>query len=216
MKVCEEFVSFQGEVNVGRFAYFLRLGQCNLRCKWCDSTYAYSEWVDLPVDDIVKKAMHFPCVVITGGEPLLQREEVAKLVKKLKKANPMIVIEIETNGTVRPIQMGSYHIVYNVSLKLKNSGNEYEKRIKPSTIMWFIEAGANFKFVVDNMDDVDEVNMLVQEFGISKSQVFLMPQGKSRKEQLEKMDEIIQFAKINGYNFSPRFQVLIWDTKRGV
>ena len=62
--------------------------------------------------------------------------------------------------------------------------------------------GANFKFVVNSEDDVDEVNLLVQNFAIKKSQVFLMPEGKTKDEQFEKMERILEFAKINGYNFS--------------
>ena len=65
-------------------------------------------------------------------------------------------------------------------------------------------------------DDVDEVNLLVQNFAIKKSQVFLMPEGKTKDEQFEKMERILEFAKINGYNFSPRFHVLLWSNKRGV
>ncbi len=216
MRVCEEFVSFQGEINVGRFAYFIRLAQCSLRCSYCDSTYAYNEWVDIPIDDLIKKAIHFPRVIITGGEPFLQKDEVGKLVQKLRKQNPNIAVEIETNGTIKPVGLNSHEVIYNVSPKLKNSGNDYKDRIKPNVLGWFIQVGANFKFVVDNEDDIDEVNLLVNDFGISKSQVFLMPEGKTSKEQWEKMEEIIKFAKCYGYNFSPRFHVLLWGNKRGV
>ena len=100
--------------------------------------------------------------------------------------------------------------------KLKNSGNEYKSRIKSGVIDWFVQMKANFKFVIDTHDDIDEVNLLVKEFGIPKSQVYLMPQGKTRDEQWNKMDNIIMTAKINGYNFSPRFHVLMYSDKRGV
>lgn len=216
MKICEGFVSFQGEINVGRLAYFLRLAQCNLKCSFCDSNYAKNEWTDMKIEDIVAQAEHFPRIVITGGEPLLQKEEITKLIAKLKTANSDIIIEIETNGTIRPPTSSTWkEVIFNVSPKLKNSGNEYNKRIIAESLGWFVMANANFKFVVSNEDDVDEVNMLVQSFGISKKQVFLMPEGKTRDEQLDKMEAIAVLAKHYGYNISPRLHVLIWNNERG-
>jgi len=216
MKVCETFVGFQGEINVGRFAFFIRLAKCNLNCTWCDSKYAQEEYVDINIDDLVSQAIHFPRVVITGGEPFLQKDDVAKLVKKIKTKNPDIVIEIETNGTIKPVAIGSFDIIFNVSLKMKNSLNEYEHRIIPDVINWFNEVGANFKFVVAEEDDIDEVSMLVKSFGIKKSHVFLMPEGKTKEEQFQRMEGIMEQAKIYGYNFSPRFHVLMFGNKRGV
>jgi organic radical activating enzyme len=217
MKICETFVGHQGEVSVGRFSFFIRASKCNLFCTYCDSEYAKNEGVEISVNDLVQQAIHFPCVIITGGEPFLQKEEVAKLVKKLVKENPEIRIEIETNGTIKPIEIGQYtNIIYNVSPKLTNSGNKYEDRIKPNVIDWFVQMKANFKFVVDKQDDIDEINMLVKALGISKQNVYLMPQGKTKEEQLLKMLNVVQTAKINGYNFSPRMHVLLYSNKRGV
>ncbi len=217
MKICETFSGFQGEVNVGRLAFFLRTAGCNLNCVWCDTNYAKTESVDMTVDDLVQQAMHFNRVVITGGEPLIQKQDVAKFIEKVKRKNPDIVIEIETNGTIKPLG-GKFlgDVIFNVSPKLKNSGNEYSKRIIYDTLGWFSEINANFKFVIDSPDDIDEVNLLVSEFGISKRQVFLMPQGKTKEEQLNKMEAIARYAKVNGYNISPRLHVLIYGNKRGV
>lgn len=183
----------------------------------CDTDYAKFEGVDLSVDELVKQASHFRRIVITGGEPLLQKYDISKFIEKVMKKNPKVIIEIETNGTIKPIG-GRYlgDVIFNVSPKLKNSDNKYDKRIVHDTLNWFNEMDANFKFVIDGPDDIDEVNMLVNNFGISKRQVFLMPQGKTREEQLEKMDMVVKYAKVNGYNVSPRLHILIWDRKRGV
>jgi len=217
MKICETFVSFCGEVNVGRLAFFIRAAGCNLKCGFCDTNYAKTESVDMTVDDLVQQAMNFNRVVITGGEPLLQKQDVGKFIEKVKRKNPNIVIEIETNGTIKPLG-GKFlgDVIFNVSPKLCNSGNEYSKRIIYDTLGWFSEMDANFKFVIASPDDIDEVNMLVNEFGISKRQVFLMPEGKTKEEQMYKMEAIARYAKANGYNISPRLHVLIYDNKRGV
>jgi len=216
MKIRETFVSFQGEINVGRLAFFIRTSTCNLHCSFCDSKYAWQDYVNISVDKLVEQAIHFPRVVITGGEPFLQREEVAQLVTKLKKQQPEIDIEIETNGTIRPLIIGKYDIQYNVSPKLKNSINKYEERIKPKILNWFNGMNSYFKFVVENEDDVDEVNMLVNDIGIKKRQVFLMPLGAEPEEQLARMDKVLSMAKMNGYNFTPRFHTLVYGNKQGV
>ena len=44
MKVNEIFKSIQGEgILMGLPTIFIRLTGCNLRCKWCDTTYSYYE-----------------------------------------------------------------------------------------------------------------------------------------------------------------------------
>jgi 7-carboxy-7-deazaguanine synthase len=214
MKVCEVFVAHQGEVNVGRLGLFIRLSGCNLSCDFCDSKYHKETSVELSVQDIFDQAKCFDYVVITGGEPLLQDKEVYELVKKLRQDNIMINIEIETNGTILPVNYDN--VTYNVSPKLSNSGNKYEDRIKESILKKHIQFGSNFKFVVETIEDVDEVNLLIHKLGIPKKQIFLMPKGATKKEQLDNMEGVIKMAKLYGYNFSPRVHIIIFDKLRGV
>jgi len=183
----------------------------------CDSLYAHTESFEMITDELLKKAIQFNRIVITGGEPFLQKEELGNFIERLIKKNPNIEIEIETNGTIRPVLIGKFkNIIYNVSLKLGNSNNDFDKRIIPSVIEWFNEMNSNFKFVINNSDDVEEANMIVDKFNINKKNVYLMPEGKTREEQLLKMEFVIRLAKFSGYNFSPRLHILIWDNERGV
>ncbi len=217
MKIAETFISIQGEINVGMLAQFVRLSGCNLDCGFCDTPNAKLEGYNITPKELIEQCKHSARVVITGGEPFLQKEDLAKFVNGLKKINSKIIIEIETNGTIVPIQIKNYdNIIFNVSIKLKNSQNKYEQRISPRTITWHNDMRSNFKFVIKNEDDVDEVKMLVNEFEIPKQKIFLMPEGKTRDEQNANMLQVIQYAKINNYNFSPRFHILMWDTKKGV
>lgn len=221
INIVEIFPSIQGEVNVGRYCLFVRLGGCNLECGWCDTKYAYTRGVNIPVKEIVEKCLQFNRVVITGGEPTLQKDKVARIINSCCKKKNDIVFEVETNGTNKLTGLqGTVHfnnsVQFNVGLKLKNSGNEYDKRIVPNVIYWYLQQNAIFKFVVNNNDDLSEVNQLVTEFGIPRWKVFLMPEGKTEKEQLEKMKGIAELAVLHRYNFSPRMHVLLWGNKRGV
>jgi len=210
MKIYETYADFIGEVSVGRFAYILKLSGCNLECDWCDTPEAREKGIEIPVDDIVVQAKHFKCVLVTGGEPLMQKKEVGKFLTKLKKVNPSIDIIIETNGTIIPIGMPDYNTTtFNVDIKLKNTKNEFGCRIVPKAIAWFVNMNANFKFVVLNQDDLDEVQMFANDHGIKKNKIYIISAGDTVDEQWKTMRKVAGYAKQKGYNFSPRLGILL-------
>lgn len=95
MRVAEIFHSIQGEgPAMGRPATFVRLAGCNLRCEGCDTIH--DTWRDLPPEAFLEEITG-ERVVITGGEPTLQMEELSKLIDLLYKSGKEI--HIETNGT---------------------------------------------------------------------------------------------------------------------
>ncbi len=72
----EEFYSIQGEgFNTGQAAYFIRVGGCDVGCKWCDVKESWNATCFPPVstDLIIENAIAHPAkaIVVTGGEPLL-------------------------------------------------------------------------------------------------------------------------------------------------
>lgn len=90
LPVMEEFYSIQGEgYHTGKAAYFIRLGGCDVGCKWCDVKESWNPAIHpvKSIEDIVKKVLSYPAksVVVTGGEPLLYPMD--KLCKELKKHN---------------------------------------------------------------------------------------------------------------------------------
>src|SRR6056297_2541659 len=75
LKINEIFYTIQGEsLDAGLACVMVRLSGCNLRCTYCDTTYAYEEGQDMPLDAVMETVAGFGCnrVEITGGEPLLQ------------------------------------------------------------------------------------------------------------------------------------------------
>jgi 7-carboxy-7-deazaguanine synthase len=76
LPVMEEFYTLQGEgFNTGQAAYFIRVGGCDVGCKWCDvkESWNASDFPPVSTDLVVKNATAFPAkaIVVTGGEPLL-------------------------------------------------------------------------------------------------------------------------------------------------
>ena len=100
MLVNEIFKSFQSEgIFVGQSAIFLRLSGCNINCDFCDTEYDNYEKYDIKelVDVIVYncRSNNIDLLIITGGEPSLQKNKIKDLIQLLPKD---IRIQIETNG----------------------------------------------------------------------------------------------------------------------
>ena len=101
MKIAEIFRSLQGEgKNQGRPCLFIRLAGCNLKCRWCDTPESRAGGVDMSIDSVLERVWRInpAYVCITGGEPLLQSDELEQLLGSLSRRG--IIVDIETNGTI--------------------------------------------------------------------------------------------------------------------
>ena len=77
MRVTEIFFSIQGEgTRAGLPCVFVRLTGCDLRCNYCDTAYAFTGGREASREEILAEVARHPCklVLLTGGEPMLQRE----------------------------------------------------------------------------------------------------------------------------------------------
>jgi len=96
--VVEIFHSVQGEAfHTGVPHVFIRFGNCNLRCEWCDTDFlTYNE---MALEEIITEVLSYSCnrVIFTGGEPCIQ--DLQTIGKELKKHN--IHLSVETNGTIK-------------------------------------------------------------------------------------------------------------------
>ena len=100
LQVCETFVSLCGETTFqGLPAFFVRTSGCNLRCRWCDTAYAWEPGESRTVASLLNeaKATHRCLAVITGGEPLLQ-PAINDLIAGFAERDWVVLIE--TNGTL--------------------------------------------------------------------------------------------------------------------
>jgi len=78
---------------------FVRLTGCNLRCAWCDTTYAFEEGTDLSVGTVLDRIEPFGTryVLVTGGEPLAQ-EAATDLIGEL--CDRGYEVALETGGSL--------------------------------------------------------------------------------------------------------------------
>ncbi len=95
MKVTEIFHSIQGEsTHAGRPCTFVRLTACDLRCRWCDTEYAFGEGHPMEPEAILAEVAAHGCrlVEVTGGEPLLQ-PGTPDLCRRLLDAGYEVLVE---------------------------------------------------------------------------------------------------------------------------
>ena len=222
----EIFSSIQGEgKSLGLPSTFVRLAACNLRCIWCDTAYTW-DWgrhnrlartASLSVDDVAARVVEKSTrnVVVTGGEPLLQGAPLASLAEELTRAGRRI--EIETNGTIPPDdRLVELVAQWNVSPKLRNSGEPLARRINDAALQVFASTpSAYFKFVICDLRDVDESAALVRSLRIPPERVYLMPEGTSADVVLERLEMLVDAAAPYGFNVTPRLHILLWGDVPG-
>ncbi len=147
--VNETFYSLLGEsIYAGEPAFFIRLTGCNLRCKYCDTPYAFEEGEKMSVAELVKaaRASRATQVLVTGGEPLLQPATV-RLLDRLLAAG--FTVMVETNGSL-PIHQVSDEVYRIVDIKCPSSEmsrHNYWANLEVLTVR------DQVKFVISDQDD---------------------------------------------------------------
>lgn len=225
IRIAETFETIQGEgCYAGAPSLFIRTSGCNLRCWWCDTPYTSHnpEGGIMEVGELVSLALASKCdhVVITGGEPMLFAHSVALLVAGLRKRK---VITIETNGTIYSDEVRPD--LWSVSPKLRSAAPKegrareiHEANIGALAVRSMVHSGAlvQAKFVTASDEDLPEIRAIIAEQGVAKSDVWLMPEGRTREEMLERGPWAAEVCKREGWNLCLRQHVLLWGSKRGV
>lgn len=241
----EIFHSLQGEGrSIGRPSVFIRASFCNLHCYWCDTDYTWN-WVgspyahqrdadpaygkfrreeqilDLDIPTLLERLAAYPCrnYVFTGGEPLVQEAAWLALMQALDAGvGPRPHYEIETNGTLFPKPDFLARIdQINVSPKLANSRVPEALRRKPEVLAALGATGkADFKFVIAEPEDLDEVLELLALAQIDPGRVFLMPAARTAAELEARQGTVAALALEHGFRYSDRLHLRLYGAKRGV
>jgi len=102
LPIVEQFYSIQGEgYHMGKPAYFIRIGGCDIGCSWCDTKFSWDPSIHpvVDVDCVIENLISCKAVsaVITGGEPLMYNLDYLCL--ELKKKG--IETFLETSGAFK-------------------------------------------------------------------------------------------------------------------
>ncbi len=222
--------TFQGEgPSLGRRCAFLRLGGCNLHCRWCDTAYTWdwtgrngvrydpggelrkvtveAVWADL-------EARGADMLVVSGGEPLLQQAALRGVLEAARARGWWI--EVETAGTIAPDPETARLVDrFNVSPKLDNSGNSPAERYRPQVLDALQATGkAVWKFVAIEPGDLPEVGAIVERHRLAP--VYVMPEGTTAEAVGRHAQALAEEVLRRGWSMTTRLQILLYANRRGV
>ncbi len=151
MRIIEVFHSVQGEGPLtGTRTTFVRTARCNLRCRWCDTTYSFGPGRERSIPSIVREVERNRTrhVCLTGGEPLLQSESV-DLARELSRRKITTVIETGGSLDISPY-LHLPGVVLSVDVKCPASGMEKRNRWENLPLL---RARDTLKFVIADRRD---------------------------------------------------------------
>jgi 7-carboxy-7-deazaguanine synthase len=157
--VSEIYLSLQGESShQGLLCSFVRLTGCHLRCRWCDSAFAFYGGRRMSVAEVVKavRALGAPRVEVTGGEPLLQ-PGVYPLLEELLEAGLTVLLETSGAIDVRLVPPAVHKIV---DLKCPGSGEADRNDLR---VFEHMTERDELKFVLASRQDYDWAKARIAE-----------------------------------------------------
>jgi 7-carboxy-7-deazaguanine synthase len=169
-RINEIYYSIQGEgTKAGEPCVFVRFTYCNLRCTYCDTEYAFYDGKEMSIDDIIDEVKNFNCnlVEITGGEPLVQKEDCLELMKKLCDLNYNVMIE--TGGSISISEIDR-RVKIIMDLKCPSSGME-KKNLYDN--INYLKSNDELKFVIGNREDYNWSKEIIKKYSLEEKCIIL-------------------------------------------
>jgi organic radical activating enzyme len=164
-------------------------------------------------------------VVITGGEPMYKWQPAFQPLFRALGARGVDKITIESNGSIsarlKLFKDLGRNLIWSFSPKLSESGESWNKAIKPKAIKDCLDATphseAYLKFVVSRDESVEEVKKAIAQYKEEKVDlpVYLMPTGGTLEEYRGNSKHVAEICLKNRWNYSPRLHVDLWGNSWG-
>jgi len=209
LRITEIFLSLQGESrSVGLPTIFVRLTGCPLRCRWCDTEYAFTGGELLEIDDIVSDVTSYGVehVTVTGGEPLAQ-SDCPVLLAALCDAGHAVSVETGGSLDIGPLDPRAVRVM---DLKAPGSGEEGRNRLANLVLL---RPDDQVKFVIADRTDYDWACAMIAEHGLGARCELLMQPVHGELEPVDLARWILDDR------LEVRFQLqlhkLLWGDSRG-
>lgn len=250
--------TIQGEgMLAGIPSLFIRLSGCNLQCMWslnngelsiCDTSYASfnaRETIKIDIADVVMLVKHnlgnMRHIVISGGEPMLQKKSLAQLCAQLKEIDNLH-ITLETNGTIFDADVARHIDLFSISPKLSNSNPNLEKqsgagvqtqkslfdhhnktRVNIEALQQLLSfthqnnKSVQLKFVVGRPNDATEIMeiFLNRLTHWNNDQVMIMPLGATPQQLKISIPIALEAAISNNWRIASRIHIDLFGAKTG-
>jgi len=181
LKVYEIFKSIQGEsTRAGMVCVFIRLSGCNLSCSYCDTAYAREDGTLYSIEALAGKVKDYQTnlALITGGEPLLQKE-TPQLCWKLVDMGCTVLVETNGSQNLSILPEGVTSIV---DVKCPGSGHADSFNMEN---LRFLRKYDECKMVISDRHDFDWAMKFVKTHNLHKQcTVIFSPNSKKLKPEL--------------------------------
>jgi len=164
LRVSEIFYSLQGEARTaGAPTVFIRLTGCPLRCRYCDTEYAFTGGERMAVTDIIERVSNYGAslVTVTGGEPLAQKD-VQTLLTGLCNAGYQVSLETGGSLDIRPVDP---RVSVVLDIKTPGSGESQKNLLRN---LEHIHAKDQIKFVICDRADYEWSREFLQQHKLSE------------------------------------------------
>ena len=172
MRITEIYTSIQGETQyAGLPCTLVRTTGCDLRCGYCDSAFAFHGGKDMTLEEIMAEVSRLgaPLVLLTGGEPMLQRE-LPELAGRLLSAGYRVMIETSGAHALDALPAG---VVRVIDMKAPGSGESHRNRLD---LLRDLRPGDAVKFVLVDEADYTWAAELIREQELGgRAEVLLSP-----------------------------------------
>lgn len=106
-------------------------------------------------------------------EPFKQTKELTETCRAIFKKNPLINFVVFTNGKIKPTGFTRIkNVLYVVKIPSKRV-NALGGSVNANVWKWLAKANARFVFQVYDADELDEISMLVNEYNIKTSMIYI-------------------------------------------
>jgi hypothetical protein len=132
--------------------------------------------ITIGFNELFNTLQYYNSVVFLGDDPLLQKEEVGKLLKKLVNNNNNIQLQLHTSGLISPLYFNDYKdntIIY-VYINI-NDKKQLKTLINTFSLNWFVDVGCKFIFIIKELKELNEVESLINIFSIKKENIYIKP-----------------------------------------
>ncbi|MFN3918893.1 MAG: 7-carboxy-7-deazaguanine synthase QueE [Methylohalobius sp.] len=209
LRITEIFLSIQGESkSQGWPTVFVRLTGCPLRCRWCDTAYAFHGGKRMSLEEIVSRVEAFGVshVTVTGGEPLAQ---AACLILLKRLAELGFEVSLETSGAL-DVSRVDPRVIKVMDLKPPGSGEEHRNRLEN---LEFLTPKDQVKFVILDRSDYEWAKTVIASHRLAERCEVLFSPVAGQMEPCALAEWIL--ADRLPVRFQIQLHKLLWGEERG-